>query len=63
MLQVLYHNLRFRLRILPLLLLIAAQQGGFIVMYLWEVVVRKNLTIFEDFHFEFQFGLMLFQCC
>ena len=31
--------------------LIAARQGGFIVRYVWEKVVWKNLTIFEDSHF------------
>ena len=31
--------------------LIAARQGGFIVPYVWEIVVRKNLTIFEGCHF------------
>ena len=32
-------------------LLIAARQGGFIVPYVWEIVVRKNLTNFEGCHF------------
>ena len=30
---------------------IAARQGGFIVPYVWEIVARKNLTIFEGCHF------------
>ena len=30
---------------------IAARQGGFIVPYVWEIVVRKNLTNFEGCHF------------
>ena len=31
--------------------LTAARQGGFIVLHLWEIVARKNLTIFEGCHF------------
>ena len=31
--------------------IIAANQGGFIVPYVWEIVVRKNLTNFEGCHF------------
>ena len=31
--------------------LIAARQGGFIVPYVWEIVVSKNVTIFEGCHF------------
>ena len=30
---------------------IATRQGGFIVLHVWEIVVRKNLTIFEGCHF------------
>ena len=32
-------------------LLIAARQGGFIVPYVWEIVVRKNLTNVEGCYF------------
>ena len=32
-------------------LLIAARRGGFIVPYVWEIVVRKNLINFEGCHF------------
>ena len=32
-------------------MIIAAWQGGFIVPYIWEIVVRKILTIFEGCHF------------
>ena len=31
--------------------IIAAHQGGFIVPYVWEIVVRKNLTNLEGCHF------------
>ena len=37
---------------------IAARQGGFIVSYVWEVVVRKNLTNFEGCHFA-QFYILI----
>ena len=30
--------------------LIAARQGGFIVLYVWQIVVRKSLTNFEGCH-------------
>ena len=30
---------------------ISARQGSFIVSYVWEIVVRKNLTNFEGCHF------------
>ena len=33
------------------LTLIAASQAGFIVPHVWEIVVRKYLTIFEGYHF------------
>ena len=32
-------------------LLISARQGGFIVPYVWEIVVWKNLTNFQGCHF------------
>ena len=32
-------------------MLIDASQGGFIVPYVWEIVVRKNVTNFEGCHF------------
>ena len=28
------------------------RQSGFIVLYVWEIVTRKNLTIFEGCHFS-----------
>ena len=31
--------------------IIAAHHGGFIVPHIWEIVVRKNLTICEGCHF------------
>ena len=31
--------------------IIAARQGGFIVPYVWEIVVRKHVTNFEGCHF------------
>ena len=31
--------------------IIDARQGGFMISYVWEIVVRKNLTIFEGCHF------------
>ena len=33
------------------LFLIVSRQGDFIVLYVWEIVVRKNLTNFEGWHF------------
>ena len=33
------------------LFLIVSHQGDFIVLYVWEIVVRKNLTNFEGCHF------------
>ena len=33
------------------LFLIVSHQGDFIVLYVWEIVVRKNLTNFEGWHF------------
>ena len=32
-------------------MLIDARKGGFIVPYVWEIVVRKNVTNFEGCHF------------
>ena len=31
--------------------LIAVPQGGFIALHVWEVVCRKNLTIFKGCHY------------
>ena len=30
--------------------LVATSQGGFVVWYVWEIVVKKNLTNFEGWH-------------
>ena len=38
--------------------IIAAHVGGFIVPHIREVVVRKNLTIFEGCHFA-QFYILI----
>ena len=38
--------------------LIAARQGGFIVPYVWEIVVWKNLTNFEGCHFAWFYILI-----
>ena len=35
-----------------LIIMIAALQGGFIVPHVWEIVVRKNLSIFKGCHYS-----------
>ena len=35
-----------------LIIIIAGPQGGFIVPHIWEIVVRKNLTIFKGCHYS-----------
>ena len=42
---IIYHTTKMLIKI------IAASQDGFIVPYVWEIVVRKNLTNFEGCHF------------
>ena len=42
---------------------IAARHGGFIVPYVWEIVVRKNLTIFEGCHFPRYYIIDLIEFC
>ena len=32
-------------------MIIATRQGGFVVPYVWEIVVRKDFTILEGCHF------------
>ena len=41
----------WHLRSIVVLISIAARQGGFIIPHVWEIVVRKNLTNFEGYHF------------
>ena len=41
----------WHLRSIVVLILIAARQSGFIVPYVWKIVVTKNLTNFEGCHF------------
>ena len=41
----------FRIKVYSRLWFIAARQSNFIVLYVWEIVVRKNLTNFEGCHF------------
>ena len=38
--------------------LIAAPQGGFIAPHVWEIVCRKNLTIFKGCHYS-RFYIMI----
>ena len=40
-------NLGKKIREIGWVALITAHQGSFMVLYVWEVLVRKNLTIFE----------------
>ena len=39
-------------------LIIAAPQGGFIAQYIWEIVGRKNLTIFKGCYYS-RFYIMI----
>ena len=45
------HSGKFFLFFNPQYRLIAARQGGFIVPYVREIVVRKNVANFEGCHF------------
>ena len=38
--------------------LITAPQGGFIALHVWEIVGRKNLTIFRGCHYS-RFNIMI----
>ena len=46
------------LKILFSVRLIAAPQGGFIAPHVWEIVCRKNLTIFKGYHYS-RFYIMI----